>query len=173
MPTVGEKLRSAREASRLTVHDLANALNMKADQVRAVEESRWSEFGAPVYIRGFVRTMAHHLRLDTAEIVAALDEELKLTKDFADAPNLIPRPKGPLDLLMLQLSRIRWTWVLPVLLGIGIIVGILYGLGRSNKVPSDPRVQPIGSGIYQGRRTPGQMTLPLPTNSPASPKPLR
>lgn len=166
MPTVGEQLRSARERARLTVHDLANALNMKADQVRAVEESHWSEFGAPVYIRGFVRTMCHHLKLDSAQLVTELDAELKLTEDFAEAPGLVPRKKGPLDLIMLQLSRIRWAWVLPVLLAIALVGAVLYGLRYMRKAVIDPRSQPLGSGLYQGRRAAGQLMLPLPTNPP-------
>jgi len=166
MPTVGEQMRSARERARMTVHDLANALNMKADQVRAVEESRWAEFGAPVYIRGFVRTMSHHLKLDTVQLVAELEEELKLTEGFADAPSLLPRRKGPLDFIMLQLSRIRWTLVLPLLLGIAVVGAVLYGLRHTNKTATAARNQPIGSGLYLGRHAAGQLMLPLPTNAP-------
>jgi cytoskeletal protein RodZ len=166
MPTVGEQLRSARERARLSVHDLANALNMKADQVRAVEESRWAEFGAPVYIRGFVRTMSRQLKLDTAQMMAEIEVELGQTEEYASAPSLTIRRKGPLDFLMLQLSRIRWAVVLPVLLGIGVIAAVLYGLRRTEKNSPQGRSQQLGSGLYPGRRAPGNLTLPLPTNAP-------
>lgn len=167
MPTVGEQLRSARERAQLSVHDLGNALNMKADQVRAVEDSRWSEFGAPVYIRGFVRTMSRHLKLDSAQLMTEIEVELAQTKDYAAAPSLMVRRKGPLDFVMLQLSRIRWTVVLPVFLAIGVIAAVLYGLRHTERKAASERTQQLGSGIYQGRRAPGNLTLPLPTNNPA------
>ena len=165
MPTVGEQLRSARERAQLSVHDLANALNMKADQVRAVEESRWSEFSAPVYIRGFIRTMSKHLRLDTAQLIAEVEVELGKTEDYAEAPSLTTRRKGPVDFLMLQLSRIRWAVVLPVLLVIGVIGAVLYGLRHTSK-KTTAGSQQLGSGLYPGRRAPANLVLPLPTNTP-------
>ena len=167
MPTVGEQLRGARERARLSVHDLANALNMKADQVRAVEDSQWKTFGAPVYIRGFVRTLAKHLKMDVAVIQAELELELAATEDYAEAPSLMTRKKGPLDFVMLQLSRIRWTVILPVLLGIGVIGAVLYGLRHTSQKSATDATQHLGSGLYTGRRAVGNLTLPLPTNVPS------
>lgn len=168
MPTVGEQLRGARERARLSVHDLGNALNMKADQVRAVEESRWAEFGAPVYIRGFIRTISRHLKLDTAQLMAEIEIELAQTEDYASAPSLTARRKGPVDFLMLQLSRIRWAVVLPVFLVIGVVAAVLYGLRHSERKTTTEPGQQLGSGLYPGRRSPGNLTLPLPTNGAAS-----
>ncbi len=167
MPTVGEQLRGARERARLSVHDLANALNMKADQVRAVEESHWAEFSAPVYIRGFVRSVSRYLKLDTAQLITELEVELAQTEKYSQAPNLTVRRKGPLDFFMLQLSRIRWAWALPALLGILVIAAVLYGLRHTEKKAADERSAKLGSGIYEGRRGAGGITLPLPTNPPA------
>ena len=166
MPTVGEQLRGARERARLTVHDLANALNMKADQVRAVEESHWKTFGAPVYIRGFVRTLAKQLKLDVPALLAELESELGATEEYADAPGRASRKRGPLDFVMLQLSRIRWAVILPVLLGIGVIGAVLYGLRHMTRKSAADSTQHLGSGLYPGRRGPGNLTLPLPTNAP-------
>ena len=165
MPTVGEQLRGARERARLSVHDLANALNMKADQVRAVEDSHWKTFGAPVYIRGFVRTLAKQLKLDVAALLAELETELSATEDYAEAPSLTLRKKGPLDFVMLQLSRIRWTVILPVLLGIGLIGAVLYGLRHTARKSAADATQHLGSGLYPGRHNSGNLTLPLPTNA--------
>ena len=167
MPTVGEQLRGARERARLSVHDLANALNMKADQVRALEESQWSAFSAPVYIRGFVRTVSRHLKLDTAQLIQEIEAELAGTEDYSEAPSLTVRRKGPLDFIMLQLSRIRWAWALPALLGALMIAAVLYGLRQTERKAADDRGQKLGSGIYEGRRGAGALTLPLPTNPPA------
>ena len=165
MPTVGEQLRGARERAKLSVHDVANALNMRADQLRAVEESRWAEFGAPVYIRGFVRTLSKHLRLETAPMMAELEAELGRTADFAEPPSLMVRSKGPLDFLMLQLSRIRWTVALPVLLGIAVVGAVLYGLRHTEGKVTRDNGPALGSGLSTGRRIPTDLMLPLPTNT--------
>jgi hypothetical protein len=59
MPSVAEQLRAARERQKRTVHEVADATNIKADHIRALEAGEWKVFSAPVYIRGFTRTYAN------------------------------------------------------------------------------------------------------------------
>ncbi|RME93059.1 MAG: helix-turn-helix domain-containing protein [Verrucomicrobia bacterium] len=75
MPTVGEQLRTAREAQRLSIHRVAEATKMRTDHVRAIEEGRYDVFAAPVYLHGFVRAYARFLKLDEQELLRQLDEE--------------------------------------------------------------------------------------------------
>src|SRR5262245_33465210 len=76
MPTVGEQLRTAREARKLDLNRVGEVTKIRTDHLRALEAGDYDQFAAPVYIRGFVRTYATLLKLDVSKIVADLDQEL-------------------------------------------------------------------------------------------------
>src|SRR5512137_501501 len=108
MSTVADQLRQAREAKHLTVQQVAELTKIRTDHIRALEEGNFEMFSAPVYIRGFVRACASVVKLDVPQIMAALDAELGQTEKFREPPALSPAPHGPLDFLMLQLSKVNW-----------------------------------------------------------------
>lgn len=170
MPNVGDLLRDARERQKLTVHDVANATNIKTDHVRAMESGDWEQFSARVYIKGFVRTYAKHLRIDVDGALGLLEEELAESAEFSDAPSLSEGGKSPLDWVMLQLSRVRWAIVFPVLLGIAVLVAAIYGLKAWQGHAKPDPARTLGPGLHNTRRpATAPATLPLPTNAPAVP----
>ena len=69
----GERLRAAREAAGLSIEDVANSLRMPARVVRSLEAEDWSRLGAPVFVRGQVRSYSRLLGLTTAPMMDALD----------------------------------------------------------------------------------------------------
>ena len=92
MSTVAEQLRSAREAQKLTVYQVAEVTKIRTDHIRALEEGNFNVFSAPVYIKGFVRTYATLLKLDAPRLLTTLDEELGKTEKFREPPGqLWPR----------------------------------------------------------------------------------
>ena len=82
MSTVAEQLRQARELRHLTVEQVAEITKIRTDHLRALEEGNFSVFSAPVYIRGFVRSLSTLLKLDVPQVMAALDSELRQTQEF-------------------------------------------------------------------------------------------
>src|SRR5881397_2252973 len=108
MATVAEQLRRAREEQNLNVYQIAEITKIKTDHIRALESGTYDSFSAPVYIRGFVRTYARSLKLDEAQMVADLEAELPQTARFRDPPPLTNEPRGALDFVMLQLSKMNW-----------------------------------------------------------------
>lgn len=70
MPALGDEFRSAREARGLTLSDVAERLHIRDVYLAAIENEEWSTIGAPVYIRGFLRTYARFLGLDPEGAVA-------------------------------------------------------------------------------------------------------
>lgn len=69
----GDRLRLAREAAGLSVDDVASRLHMPARVVKSLEAEDWSRLGAPVFVRGQVRSYSRLLGLTTAPMMAALD----------------------------------------------------------------------------------------------------
>src|SRR6266702_8327747 len=106
MSTVAEQLHQAREAKHLTVQQVAEITKIRGDHLRALEEGNFDVFSAPVYIRGFVRSYATLLKLDVPQIMAALDAELGQTQKFSEPPPLSRHPRGVLDFVMLQISKV-------------------------------------------------------------------
>lgn len=167
MPTVAEQLRSAREARRLTIQEVAEVTKMRTDHVRALESGDYDFFVAPVYIRGFVRGYAQLLKLEPTEIMRTLDEELARTEKFAEPPSLMGEERTPLDFLMLQLSRIHWRVVLPVT----VLLLVLFIAFWAQRAVSTRRARNPAAGVepalYQPARPSPGNTLPLPAPTPS------
>lgn len=70
MPALGERFRAAREARGLSLSDVSEQIRIRSVYLAAIEEENWSAIGAPVYVRGFLRTYARFLGLDPEEVVA-------------------------------------------------------------------------------------------------------
>lgn len=60
----GQQLREAREAAGLSIEDVGNRLRMPARVVRALEAEQWERLGAPVFVRGQLRSYARLLSVD-------------------------------------------------------------------------------------------------------------
>ncbi len=68
----GARLRAAREAAGLSIDDVAARLRMPGRVVRSLENEDWSRLGAPVFVRGQVRSYSRLLGLTTAPLMDAL-----------------------------------------------------------------------------------------------------
>ncbi len=60
----GEQLRKAREAAGLSLGDVAGQLRMPVQVVAALETEQWDRLGAPVFVRGQLRSYARLLKVD-------------------------------------------------------------------------------------------------------------
>ncbi|MGR4065344.1 MAG: helix-turn-helix domain-containing protein [Vulcanimicrobiaceae bacterium] len=69
MPGLGDRFRTARESRGLSLSEAAEQLRIRSVYLAAIEEENWGAIGAPVYIRGFLRTYARFLGLDPQEAV--------------------------------------------------------------------------------------------------------
>ncbi len=74
MPALGDEFRSAREARGLTLSDVAEAIHIRSVYLNAIEQDDWPSIGAPVYVRGFLRTYARFLGIDAEAAVARFNE---------------------------------------------------------------------------------------------------
>jgi cytoskeleton protein RodZ len=66
-------LRTAREASGLSIEEVADRLRLNEALVLAMEEDRFGLLGAPVFARGHLRNYAGLLGTAESEIMAAFD----------------------------------------------------------------------------------------------------
>lgn len=162
MSTVAAQLRAAREEQGLTVYQVADATKIKTDHVRALDEGDFDVFSAPVFLRGFVRTYAGYLRLDVSAIMATLDRELSGSEKFSEPPPLTNQPRGILDWITLQLSRINWRVALPLLVVGLIVLGAIFGYRAWRSRLSEDPLKNLGPGMYTPGKSSSGKTLPLP-----------
>lgn len=66
----GARLRQARENAKLSCEDVSRQLKMPVAVVRALETDDWTRQGAPVFVRGHLRSYARLLGLDIEQDIA-------------------------------------------------------------------------------------------------------
>jgi cytoskeletal protein RodZ len=163
MSTVAEQLRQAREAQNLTEQQVVQITKIRTDHLRAIEEGNYDVFSAPVYIRGFVRGYAKLLKLDVPQVMAALDGELAQTTKFAEPPPLTEHPRGVVDFIMLQLSKVDFRMVL---IGLGLVITLVAVVSVWAALRHRDPLKGLKPGVYQATRGTTGDTLPLPTPAP-------
>jgi cytoskeleton protein RodZ len=67
----GQRLRQAREAAGLSVADVAGSLKMPVRIVEALEAEDWARLGAPVFVRGQLRSYSRLLGLPVESVQSA------------------------------------------------------------------------------------------------------
>jgi cytoskeleton protein RodZ len=165
MASVAEQLRTAREAQNLTVHQVADITKIRTDHLRALEEGNFDVFMAPVYIKGFVRSYATLLKLDVKQVMANLEGELRKTEKFAEPPRLSQQPRGIVDFLTLQLSKLNWR-VASIVLAVLAVLALIYVANAiwKQQRTSDP-LKGAPPALYKPSGKQSGETLPL-TNPP-------
>ena len=160
MSTVAEQLRTAREARKLTVEQVADATKIRTDHVRALEEGDFSVFSATVYIRGSVKNYGTLLKLDLPSLMAALDAELGKTEKFSEPPPLTEQTTTPIDQLMFLLSKLNMRMAMIA----GGLIGFILLIILVNSILKHSRKHDPLSGLPPARYQPANAgdTLPLP-----------
>jgi cytoskeletal protein RodZ len=166
MASVAEQLRTAREARHLTVSQVAETTKIRGDHIRALEEGNYNIFVAPVYIRGFIRTYATLLKLDVPKVMAEVESELNRTEKFSEPPPLSNQPRGVLDYVMLQLSKVDWRKGALVLAALVLAGLVLFGLWVWKQFQARDPLANVPPAVYRPVNTNRHDTLPLPAPTP-------
>ena len=171
MPTVAQQLRTAREAQQLSIEEVAELTKLRTDHVRALESGNYKVFSAPVYVRGFTRTYAKLLKLDTELVLKTLRDELSGKPVNEDGSSALHNSKGLLDLLAFQLSKINWKIALPILVFfILIAIGSLGVRFWQYQQSRDP-LENLGDGRYSPPEPPPSAYGQLPSPGSITPPP--
>jgi cytoskeleton protein RodZ len=76
LPTVGEQLRTAREAKGVSLEDVAAQTRIPQRHLASIETADWDSLPAPTYTIGFAKSYASVVGLDRTEIGNQLREEM-------------------------------------------------------------------------------------------------
>jgi cytoskeletal protein RodZ len=166
MSSVAEQLREARVARKLTVEQVAETTKVRADQVRALEAGDFRAFAAPVYLRGFVRTYSTLLKLDVAQVMAALEGEMGAAGVRSEPASHPERHRGLADFIMFHLSQIGWR---NAVIGVGVVVVAGGGVGGYLLWRHHQKTDPLANlppAVYHTTQSVSGETLPVPAPTP-------
>ena len=154
MPALGEEFRSAREARGLTLSDVAEQIHIRSVYLNAIENEEWTSIGAPVYVRGFIRTYARFLGLDAESAVERFNQSAPAARPVSHTISQVGTPDRDRPSL--------WAIVATVVAALLVaFVGYEWwsysqassdGGGRTAATAS-PRpggAQPVGAGVGSG-----------------------
>jgi cytoskeleton protein RodZ len=86
MKITGELLKTERIRQNLTVQDIAQALKLSAKIINSLESGETEVLPAKTFIRGFVKSYAQYLKLDTTQVMNQFQEEMGSTHPLPKTP---------------------------------------------------------------------------------------
>jgi cytoskeletal protein RodZ len=84
---LGGRLKGAREARALTLADIAKVTKIPERSISSLEDGRFTELPAEVFVRGFLKSYSRAVGLDADEIVRAYEDARR-----AEKPKAAPLP---------------------------------------------------------------------------------
>lgn len=90
----GEILRQARECANLTEREVAVALHMSVSKVRAIESNDYTKLNADTFIRGYLRSYAALLKLDSGVLVSAYEQQAIARGDLPVIPEVFTKEEN-------------------------------------------------------------------------------
>jgi cytoskeleton protein RodZ len=116
---LGERLRSARKARALSLEQVAESLHLDESVILALENERFEEFGAPVFVRGHLKTYARLVGLPLDGVIEAYK------KADPDNEETLIVARGMTD-HSVSINPVTWGfWGLVVLVGFALAVYVL------------------------------------------------
>jgi len=156
-PGVGERLRDARMEAGLTVADVATRLRMQLRVVDALEAEDWARLGAPVFIRGQLRSYLRLLKLPESLADAVSDANVR-------PPELTPRTYTPPMQRMLDKAMGRAVYVV-----ITALIAVPVWVATRSHVDNSRPVETASLGLDGNLQTPAEASRPArPTPVTAS-----
>lgn len=119
---LGDRLRQAREASGMTVEQLASLTKLNPQFIEALEKGRWDLLPGQVYLKPFVKSCAEVLHLDLKELYCLINGV-----DGREPSTTIAQPEPPG-------SKKKFDYRIPVVIVIGaIVVALIYFTVKSRE----------------------------------------
>lgn len=120
--TVGQRLKAAREAKKLSLADVASQTRIPIRHLQHIEEENWEAMPALTYSIGFARSYANAVGLNGNEIGAELRQQLGTSRATYEAPSYY-EPADP--------ARVPPSSLAYVAAGIALVLIVGYIIWRS------------------------------------------
>lgn len=151
-PTVGERLRAAREEKKMSLEDIAAQTRIPLRHLESIERADWDNLPAPTYTVGFAKSYAGAVGLDRTEVGEQLREEMGGQR-FATAQAEVFEAADP--------ARTMPKWlVFGAVAAVILLIVVMSWLNRRSLDQTEEPAPPVATA-------PAQAPRPAPT--PAQP----
>jgi cytoskeleton protein RodZ len=134
VPTVGERLRAAREEKKLALEDIAAQTRIPLRHLESIERADWDHLPAPTYTVGFAKSYAGAVGLDRTEIGEQLREEMGGQR-FATAQTEVLEAADP--------ARTMPKWlVIGAVVAVILLIALMSWLNRRSLDQADEPAPP-------------------------------
>jgi cytoskeletal protein RodZ len=160
VPTVGDRLKAAREKSGLTLEDVAAQTRIPQRHLESIEAADWDKLPAPTYTVGFAKSYASAVGLDRTDIGDQLREEMGGQR-FTNSQAEVFEPADP--------ARTMPKWlVVSAIVAVVILVVLMSWLNRrALNQPEQVATEAPAATAPQ----PASATASQPAATPAAPSP--
>ncbi|MBE9532674.1 MAG: helix-turn-helix domain-containing protein [Proteobacteria bacterium] len=108
--TVGQQLKQAREAKKITIAEVAAQLRLTKDFISYLETNQWDKLHGRAYARGYFSSYVSFLSLPQDELLAAFNLEYKVSEPEVHTHQLTLQKKSRLAPFLLILTVLILTW---------------------------------------------------------------
>ncbi|HEX5239056.1 MAG TPA: RodZ domain-containing protein [Sphingomicrobium sp.] len=151
-PTVGQRLRAAREEKGLSLEDIAAQTRIPQRHLESIENAQWENLPAPTYTTGFAKSYAAAVGLDRTEIGDQLREEMGGQRFFSSEAQVF-EPADP--------ARTMPKWL--VLSAAAAVIVLIVVMSLLNKRALEQPGQPA----------PATVAATAPASRPTAPRPAQ
>jgi cytoskeletal protein RodZ len=155
-PTVGERLRAAREGKGLSLEDIAAQTRIPQRHLEAIETAQWDRLPAPTYTVGFAKSYASAVGLDRSEVGDQLREEMGGQRFASTSPEVFEAADP-------ARTMPKWLVIAAVVAVLVVVVGMTWFNNRSLEEPD----QTSATNQAEAPAAPS----PVPTPGPQAPAP--
>ncbi len=127
--SLGERLKSAREAKKLSISDVHKETNISPMYVEALEEEKFSVFPGETYLIGFLRSYAEFLKLDSEAILSAYRGHVISESETPLAELTQPTKQDPAGFFLSFIVRYKF---IALAVTAAAAAGIIFGLQAMN-----------------------------------------
>jgi cytoskeletal protein RodZ len=122
MGTLGQYLRSAREARGIDLHEAAQQTRISIVYLRALEEEDFSKLPGEVFVKGFLKNYGKYLRLDESQILKRYAE---LSAPKPEAGPVAEKVQAAAATAGSEKKTTRSTTIETILWGSGIVIALI------------------------------------------------
>lgn len=157
VPTVGERLRAAREEKSLSLEDIAAQTRVPRRHLESLENADWEHLPAPTYTVGFAKSYAGAVGLDRTEIGEQLREEMGGVRPIATATEVF-EPADP--------ARTMPKWLVFAAIGAVILLVLLMSWLNERSLDQPEETNTVAAAA-QAAPPPAQPATPAPAPAAA------
>lgn len=134
--TLGEKLKEVRDEKRISLAEASRATRIQVKYLEKLEEGKFSELPADVYVKGFLRSYAAYLGISDLALIKAYDREKEIQKNIKKK-DLKETFNRPIDISTFAVTPKHLVVALSAIL---VFLGFFYIYREANLFISTPRL---------------------------------